>query len=377
MSAQIRRTNDRSRIVQESGRRLYATDLPYEEAMDQTTQKYLDSVKLMKASEFKKPYAEDDYGAMEYGGDVQIPPWKFTPINPDEGFDPGCKPRCIGAGGGGWQDCKDDDCAVFIFECCSKIKGFGCGNCKVDVVRNQQNDQCTVRVCSAKGKDSLEIKYDTAEEKLTATQGRNCCTEVTTTIGHTSHQMTCGGTQALTATPGVDKADCYAWSITSGGGSLSSNTGKSVVYTAPATNAECANNPTIRLTNGKGNSATLNLALNCVAGDVSTVWYNTCGDVTTECPGVTGGCAGIAWCCFFNVTQLRYHCDGTVHSNVTQQACTQGNPVCPRPGGCDCGVGAYSCENICIASYGGPPYTYLDKRTAQQKTDGCCPAQLL
>lgn len=63
-------------------------------------------------------------------------------------------------------------------------------------------------------------------------------------IGAPLKQMSTNGTQTLTASGGCGGP--YTWSISSGGGSLSSSTGNSVVYTAPSSQTGgCGNNPTI------------------------------------------------------------------------------------------------------------------------------------
>src|SRR3989337_25529 len=78
-----------SKIVErETGKRLYAADIPYQEHMQRLSQKYLDSVKKIKHSEFKKPYRSPDYGDMEYNADV---PRIDPPPTPDEGWVPDCK----------------------------------------------------------------------------------------------------------------------------------------------------------------------------------------------------------------------------------------------------------------------------------------------
>ena len=134
MSAQIRRKNDRSKLVeQEYGRRLYASDLPYEEAMDQLSQKYLDSVKLIKQSEFKKPYLEDDYVPMEYA--YYPTDWPtFAPVNPGDSITPDCK---VGIEASGvldaWRDCvnPEEDCSAWIFTCAHKLTQIMCGYCTI------------------------------------------------------------------------------------------------------------------------------------------------------------------------------------------------------------------------------------------------------
>ena len=59
--------------------------------------------------------------------------------------------------------------------------------------------------------------------------------------------MSLGTSQTLTVQHARVGAS-YHWEITSGGGNLDKTVGGSVVYTAPATNPGCVNNPTIQLT---------------------------------------------------------------------------------------------------------------------------------
>ncbi len=54
-------------------------------------------------------------------------------------------------------------------------------------------------------------------------------------------------TQTLTVINGLSDANCYSWAITAGGGTLSSTTGTSTIYTIPESNSNCSNNPTIKL----------------------------------------------------------------------------------------------------------------------------------
>ncbi|KKK70438.1 hypothetical protein LCGC14_2923990, partial [marine sediment metagenome] len=88
-------------------------------------------------------------------------------------------------------------------------------------------------------------------------------------ISYITLQMQVDEEQTLSVnvtTPGCGTPD-YTWAITSGGGSLSTTSGSSTVYTAPSTNAECANNPTITLSCDQGGVIdTLDIAVNAVAG---------------------------------------------------------------------------------------------------------------
>ncbi len=373
MSAQIRRANDRSKIVeQESGRRLYATDLPYEEAMDQTSQKYLDTVKLVKQSENKKPYAEDDYSAMEYKSDFNVPPWKFTPINPG-GPDPGCKPKCLGAWGSvgsSWEKCKAEKpgCSAYLFECCSRIARFFSSDLNITGKQNLENDQCVIYVCSAPDKDSLALKFIGPDGKIDiAKLTRECCPQNEAcagkcdgcpppTIGYISQQMACSGTQVLTHSGG-GAGGVYTWSTDYG--TFSAPSGNSVTFTAPAANAECAYNPTITLTDCCGHTGTLKIAVNCNGAAVDAAQAFTATD--TLCYASAGdNCTCIRKCPV-------YRCDNSVQTN--------GN----------CGAGVCGATVVCTQSYPplvcsptcSPVIGVHDNRTSTMKSNGCCPAILL
>lgn len=91
---------------------------------------------------------------------------------------------------------------------------------------------------------------------------------LTATISYTTLGMQINETQTLTAVPGV--LGCgpivYDWVIVSGGGSLNASQGTSVIYTAPASNASCANNATIRLSISGTTMDTIVIAINGVIG---------------------------------------------------------------------------------------------------------------
>jgi len=363
-------------VEQEYGRRLYASDLPYEEAMDQLSQKYLDSVKLIKQSEFKKPYLEDDYVPMEYA--YYPTDWPtFAPVNPGDSITPDCK---VGIEASGvldaWRDCvnPEEDCSAWIFTCAHKLTQIMCGYCTIKKMTPLGGDRLEVIICS--DGDSIDVKYQTTENPSKPTEwkkyedNRECCPKGAISIGYTSQQMSCSGPpQTLTAVPPaqttkVDLGDlCYTWSV-SGGGSLNKAKGNSVVYTPPATNANCASNPTITLTSKSGATATLKIAVNCSSG--SAYWkkfdckncYFLNGE--TKCsyacsgnpPG--NGC----WAC----SSTKYGCDGAF---VLAQLEAAGS-------NCD----QAHCLTYCNQYCGTTPYTQ-DIRTAEQKTAGCCPAALL
>ena len=374
MSAQIRRKDDRSkRVEREFGRRLYATDLPYEEAMNQLTQKHLDTVKLIKQSEFEKPYLEDDYVPMEYAFyPPNYPP--YAPQNPGGTVVPDCRVGVEASGSlDSWRECDpEDDCSAWIFTCAHKLISITCGYCTIARITPLEGDRLEVIICSKE--DKLDVQYQTTEDPSKPPEWkkfeeeRECCVETAISIGYTSQQMACDGTQALTASPGADEADCYTWSL-SGGGSLSATTGKSVIYTAPSSNANCENNPTITLTNKSGATATLKIAVNCYGSTGPAYAY------TWDIQPAEG--------CVHQIYQQAKACDGSNYGSAvgcdscscTYDAtccCYWPTTRCPPEFACtQAGVVARctSCNNCTLGN--------VDVRTTAMKTAGCCPAALL
>jgi hypothetical protein len=109
-------------------------------------------------------------------------------------------------------------------------------------------------------------------------------------IGYTSRQMSViGGTdssQTLTASGGTGP---YTWSIPGGSGTLSTSNGSSTVYTAPSSNANRANDPTVRVTDSSGQYADLPMAVNSYFYPAEAVrisadpWCHNISDVISEC----------------------------------------------------------------------------------------------
>jgi len=165
----------------------------------------------------------------------------------------------------------------------------------------------------------------------------------------------------------------YSWAIISGGGSLSITKGDSTVYTAPATNPNCASNPTIQVTDYCGNTATLQIAVNAYDPEFA-IWAN-------EFNGTYPGSGATVW------RGRRVLCDGTYGTDVGLcSACDPGMGVCVQCSDCDpvcqqgCCVTANNCwpwpsEHPvcgvvqCCAAYG-------DVRDADMKSGGCCPQQM-
>src|SRR4030043_2016560 len=233
-------------------------------------------------SQWKQPWRSDSYPKMEaelaWPG---MPSYKLPPGTYGPGGD--CTPVGDAIGGGSVDPCQPGlNCGQWVWNCAHKIKSFL-------VVQNfgfiqnityGANDTVTVTVCwnegdraagrkvgpkavLANGKDVVSTADMSAccPDKAVCTKACGKCAVLAIT-GYSSQQMSCSGTQSLTATGGGGK---YKWSFT-GGGSLSKSSGASVVYTAPATNAECANNPTVTLTDCCGTTTSLQFAVNCGVG---------------------------------------------------------------------------------------------------------------
>jgi hypothetical protein len=132
--------------------------------------------------------------------------------------------------------------------------------------------------------------------------------------------MTCGGQQVLTVIGGRRP---FTWSIISGGGSLSTNTGNLVIYTAPSSNSNCANNPTLQVTDDCGKTTDLKIAVNCSFIGTATA------KIVIYCTGVGQG----IHCGFY---QYNWDCSGEV-------ACFDYYTKC-------CGTNYYYCSGQPIIS---------------------------
>jgi hypothetical protein len=235
-------------------------------------------------------------------------------------------------------------------------------------------------------------------------------------INYTSQQMSVSQTQNLswtddTAYPDLVCTDpmahyTFSWSL-SGGGSLSSTTEQNTVYTAPATNPNCASNATISLLcNGVeidtleiaidavGSSAYMAYSINicnhekrCVDIGESIVEKVTYGEITITCDEHSGkdGCATCA-----SVTGQSYRCNGTVFTKAcdlsgsmlnygpayTYKTCSAVQVLCSSPP-----YRRQTCDEAwtskCIRAGLPSGWGTIDTRTEAQIAAGCCPAQLL
>jgi len=196
------------------------------------------------------------------------------------------------------------------------------------------------------------------------------------TISYTSLQMTVNQQQTLSAS-GMQSDECYSWAITSGGGSLSALTGKSVIYTAPASNANCSSNPTITLSCGGVVIDTIKIA-------VTALTTETCGWLitytnSTQCPNCRDGpCSawGSEWSWDVKAYRFALACNSNLSSSqYTDTSSTK--PTCDEAKAVARGVARTNLQltyGLCTAMVWD---VYCDDRTSAQKTAGCCPAALL
>lgn len=197
----------------------------------------------------------------------------------------------------------------------------------------------------------------------------------TASIGYTTKQMSVNNTQTLTAVPGTPGCGTtvYDWAITAGGGTLSSPTGDSVVYTAPATNAQCANNPTITLSCGGILMDSLQLAVNATTPDADA--YSAGINPTSKClfpPDVNCPAGRCNWeQCGFD--RINYACSGTIRSTLTVGGQVS---ACVDFGTCAATKTYADCKSV-YHTYAWWAANTVDCRTVEMKTAGCCPAGLL
>jgi hypothetical protein len=173
-------------------------------------------------------------------------------------------------------------------------------------------------------------------------------------ISFDNAQMQINQTKTLTAIadiPGCGTPE-WEWAIASGDGSLSSDTGDSVVYTAPASNSNCVNNPTITLSCGGVLKDFCELAVNAVASHSYYAWreivFDHCDCVNPNPPTY--------WVARGNYTF--YFCDGTTQTGVSSSSITAGS---------------------CAAAWASlqADWSPSDMRSDPQKAAGCCPAKAL
>lgn len=208
--------------------------------------------------------------------------------------------------------------------------------------------------------------------------GAPCCDDAAPlSISYTSLLMSCGGQQTLTAIGGCGP---WSWAVTAGGGTISFNPNDSgeAVYTAPATNVNCVDNPTITLTDCCGGSASISLAVNCYTGNDNSLAHNQ----LLECQGcfcLYGDCNQGAVGCRDWVVD-RWKCNGVSLYHCETKPCSTECPSPPSPNWkkVDCtpltNCWTNQCGCPCVGLGGDCPCNVLyDCRTNDMKQQGCCP----
>ena len=223
--------------------------------------------------------------------------------------------------------------------------------------------------------DGIEVFVEDRCGSKDSFRMRSCCEQLAVAgsqleIIYTSLSMACNDSQDLIAVNGCLP---YTWSL-SGGGTLSENTGYMVVYTAPATNVNCADNPTIKVTDCCGNAVEIKLAVNCYAGGVA----------LKDTDAFQDQCWWDAWngICKWtgNYYCRNYDCNGTLTYNLEAGIDTlvKFDPDCSMhvysSGDCSakCGLGPHgrcALNPFCQ----GAQWNLSDVRTTEMKEQGCCP----
>ena len=246
-----------------------------------------------------------------------------------------------------WNSKKNDN--IIYFKC---LEG-GC------------NDEATITL-----RDRCGTEY--------IVRGSPCCEDANEpSILYTSLLMSCGGQQTFTPDGGCGP---YVWSVASGGGTITQDG----VYTAPASNANCTDNPTITVTDCCGGSASIGLAVNCYIG-IYALGYTA--HTWCYCYTCTGPGRGDShyWGGIWEVWQ--WNCDGTEHYHCgPTSSCGTMPPVptfcndyCGGPCTWVSGQGACTIATCYTAQCGSgctvkdPCDTLIDCRTQAMKDQGCCP----
>jgi hypothetical protein len=188
------------------------------------------------------------------------------------------------------------------------------------------------------------------------------CAEAPIISGNT--KMTCGQQQVLSIMNYLT-GNTYTWTITSGGGTLSSNTGENVIYTAPAENPSCQNNPTITAScDGGAVIGSITIAVNCYS-DEDAACGTVYGDVGCfeNCPWPAEPCG-----CGCKGRYHLYSCDGA-YIGTSQNQLAIPYPTAQSCGDADCWNFGWRCEGL--------EGTEGDFRSPAMMAAGCCPEVFL
>ena len=201
------------------------------------------------------------------------------------------------------------------------------------------------------------------------TSGQNCPPPI---IDSTTKQVTVSGTQGLSASGGAGGP--YTWSLISGGGSISGNSGTSINYTAPASNPNCAGNPVIRLRDSSNAVTDMSLAVNAVyyevagyyASDTFVAWGMSCSSNPAGACGWRVDKRPLS--CNGNLLDYYYYCSpGHWRYCTLEEFLESSERECnAERGACWLDVCPDGCE----------PGLH-DTRTSSQIGSGCCPVQTI
>lgn len=329
----------------EYGRKPYISK-SYYDMMNNITDKQIADQILVKQSEMKKPYLSDSYEEMEhffppiYGHPpIETPfPTEFPPVeNPIPWFNPNMPHVDVP-----WMKMKDlgINCAALFKKLFSGINSAAAAFSAIGQYRAKGCPMTDVLLCGDKA------------------------------IAYTTLQMQIDESQTLYAND-IKAGLNVEWEL-SGGGSLSTSFGSSTVYTAPHTNANCEDNPTITLKCEGMPVSVIKIAVNAAA-DTGVLLVKRCHSAWT-CVQINPGpppryneFCPVVYVYYVSCSGVEsYHqtCGGGSSSNVT--ACT----FCAGS----------SCSSVATGSCSPAGYDIgapQDNRTTAQKTAGCCPAQLL
>ncbi len=382
------------------GRRHYVSDDDYQTAMRRVPDKAMYNENIIKQSEFKKPYRKDSetYEEMEYHyPDFNFP--DFPQPNTDiEGEIPGTDlydyglVHCFGdlCYCKGQTKCFDWSCTYPLVKAWFDDPSMGvsfsgnqiCITAPATGVFGSQTLWYDVQL--RRNPTPLQTKRGITQRLTSISHlykdvpecdSSQCCGCTGISIGYTTQQMAVSTQQTLTVVGAV--AGCtYNWAIASGGGSLSANTGTSVIYTAPATNPECALNPTITLSMGITQCASLYLSIN--AAGTTIAGYHASHDIVTD-HSTDQCCTRVTGICYYKVRAVNFYCNNTYGS--TNRDCSPSHSI-----GCDVAQYYAWCSTECaierancdlVACTDGCAEGVHDTRTAAQKTAGCCPLELM
>lgn len=414
----------------------YWVEDEYSDFQQLTSQKYIqDNYGKFPESEFQQPYKldeEDDYQFLEYL--YSVPEFPTIPI-PDVDV---TKTRPKGNCEELWRELFGDSKVPFIPDESdwSKIRKYAekcpleylphicCKDMKINgptVVTPGQTVEYTVTGglpgCayswkSGKGRmaegtytapDTSGTDEISVSPWMSDDQDKKCAKKSITigeacngVISYTTLQMQVSTTQTLTVTGAVE-GETYSWSTTSG--SIVPTEGTSVTYTAPASNANCASNPTITLTCGGNVVDTITIAVNAVTTNAYA--YGVKSGYVCVGPWKNGDYK------FYSVTATsdQYRCDGSrkTSGDTCNTITITGHSSCRLPWWCqditcDCAVPPESSCDLASLTW---PYTICDNLTYAlpntggivdlrgqyitggggakypSAADGCCPAALL